>query len=231
VKQRSARALVLVSGLAAYLAQALFSVHAIEVDGLGWMLAGMLVGGSSAADERRLSAGFVRAARGAAALAAVVATVASVRYITADVAYQRSAERFQRGEMAAALDLAARAVRLDPLTDVYRVAYADAAAYLGGAARAGAFAIIEPGLRLEPESYDLVLARARLLSLEHSPEAPEAFMAAAALYPNGVAVRREAMRACAQAGRLEDARRLATEILRVLPGDPEATAMIGSGAQ
>ncbi|MDI6712472.1 MAG: O-antigen ligase family protein [Anaerosomatales bacterium] len=230
VRRRSAHALVLVSGLAAYVGQALFSVHAIEVDGLGWMIAGMLVGSVAVEGPRASGARVQRAVRGATALLAAVVVVLSARNLAADVAYQRSVERFQNGEMPAALDLAERAVRLDPLTDVYRVAYADAAAYLGPDERAAASAIIAAGLRLEPESYDLALSRARLLRLEGSPEVVEAFMSAAALYPNGVEVRREAIAACVQAGRLDEAKRLAAEILRVVPDDLEAAAVLGSGA-
>lgn len=230
LRRGSPSALVLAAGLAAYVGQALFSVHAIEVDGLGWMVAGMLVGAArtgSAAEPRGL---LPKAVWTATVAATVVAVASCARYLAADVAYQRSVEQFERGEMSVALDLAGKAVRLDPLTDVYRVAYADAAAYLGAPERASASAIIAAGLRLESESYDLLLARARLLKLERSAEAPEAFMSAAALYPNGVAVRREAIDACVQAGRFDDAKRLAAEILRVVPDDPGAAAMLGSGA-
>lgn len=229
LKRRSPGALVLVSGSAAYVGQALFSVHAIEVDGLGWLIAGMLVG-AARTDGTAGRCGLPwRAVRAVAIVAAGLAAAACVRYLAADVAYQRSVEDFERGDMNGALSRASEAIRLDPLTDVFRVAYADAAAYLGSQERASASAIIAAGLRLEPESYDLALARARLLELEGSAEAPEAFVAAAALYPNGVAVRREAVAAYLQAGRVSDARKLAAEILRVVPDDPEASALLKSG--
>ncbi|MCL4079325.1 O-antigen ligase family protein [Coriobacteriia bacterium Es71-Z0120] len=231
-KKRSPHALVLLSGLAAYLGQAAFSVHAIEVDGLGWLLAGMLAGGGFAgatwqAPGRRT----VNGARWAGVALGLAAVVLCAWHLQADVAYQHSVEAFERGDMRTALSLAERAVRKDPLTDVYRVACSDAAAYLGAYERAASRAIIEKGLELEPASYDLALARARLARIDGSPEAVDAHVAAASLYPMGIAVRREAIDVCLKAGRTEDAQRLASEILRVIPDDPQAASVVGAAAR
>lgn len=229
VRRRSPHAFVLLSGLAAYLGQAAFSVHAIEVDGLGWLLAGMLASsgfsealGSVPSGRRGAVVRWIGIALGSSAV------VACSWHIRADVVYQRSVEAFERGDMRGALILAEHAVSVDPLTDIYRVAHSDAAAYSGVQERAASRAIIDEGLELEPASYDLALARARLARIDGSSEAVDAYARAASLYPAGITVRREAIEVCLRAGRMEEARRFASEVLQVIPDDSQAASIVGA---
>jgi hypothetical protein len=127
----------------------------------------------------------------------------SVYYVTVDVIHQRAQERFEAADFAGAALLEANAVSRNPLIDVYRVGHADAAAYMSPLAASYSLALLERGLRLEPDSYDLLLARARSLRRAGYPAdaVAEAYEDAVAAYPLGIEVNLESAGMLRLAGR------------------------------
>lgn len=213
-RRRDGVALVALAGFSAYLAQALFGVAAVEVDALGWVLGGLLIARWTAFEVKtakgRLDgranhrlAGVARA--GVAALAAV-GVIASLVYITGDHAYTRSVDAFASGDMPVAHSAAQLAVERTPVIDIFRVALSDAASY-GGGDPDEAISVLEAGLELEPMSFDLALARARMLAFTDAPVdvVADAYEAALALYPQAVSIRPEVAQAYLAAGRTIEA--------------------------
>jgi tetratricopeptide (TPR) repeat protein len=124
---------------------------------------------------------------------------------------------FETADFAQAVAEHRSAQRVAPVVDTFRVGEADAAAYLGPEATEQALVSIERGLELEPDSYDLVLAEARALSLlgRDPQEIADAYERAVALYPLGLEVRRAAIPALVAAGRSESAETLQGELSRL----------------
>lgn len=189
--------------LSAFVAQAAFGISTVETDSLAWFLGGLLVARGARADvapTRRAGAthegtGLVRTA----GVLALGCALAAAWYLSADIAYRRGTQAFEQARFGAAMEAGQIAVRRNPLTDIYRVAYADAAAYAAITGDAGAIEraldVVTAGLALEPESYDLAASRARLLARSESATPPDvwsAFQDAFALYPRGVNIRAEA---------------------------------------
>lgn len=208
VRVRDAAGLAAFAGLVAYLGQAMFGVAAIAPDALGWFLAGGLIARAGAV--RGVGAEGGAGSRAVAVLGATVsvaAALAAALYLGADARYGIALAAFEQGDFETAFSQAAGASRLAPSVDVYRVAVADAASYGSDRMRAQALAVIDDGLGLEPQSYDLALARARLLSLRgaSSNDVADAYGAAVTLYPLGLSVRRETIGALRGAGRDADA--------------------------
>jgi O-antigen ligase len=222
MRRREPSSLVVLSGLLAYAGQAVFGIGTIETDTLGFLLVGVaLASTGSQAQATRL-------ARSTLAGLGLLVLAASLFYIRADVAHLSGTEAFDRGDISSAYRLADGAVRQDPLVDVYRVALSDAAAYGSALQRTAALTSLERGLDLEPMSYDLALARARLLVRQGATadEVSDAYERAAVLYPVGIAVRREAIEAALLAGRTGVARALAEDVLAVLPDDEQARRVL-----
>lgn len=193
--------------LAAFATQALFGISTVETDTLAWFLGGILVARGVTGDARNgadrvgsLRRPDARWPARAGAAAALVCAAAAGAYLLADVTYSRSVADFESGRFADAMEEAESAIALNPLTDVYRVALADAAGYAaltGDTTAAGrALIAVEVGLDLEPDSYDLAASRVRLLVRSPGAAADEvwkAYRTAFALYPRGIAIRREAL--------------------------------------
>jgi len=195
------------------------------VDVLGMLLGGMLlasVGGAAVVESRRTTRLVIP---GIAAMLAL----ACVWFLVADVRYASGLRAFESGDMVASLDAHTAAVAGNPLVDNYRVAHADAAMYSGRSAVQDSLGVVEAGLDLEPASYDLLLARARLLGmLDSSPRVlAAAYEDAAASYPLGVAVRREAIGVLIKAGMRPEALAMARDVLAVVPDDTTAVRVIG----
>ncbi len=221
MRRRDAAALVATAGLAAYGVQSLFGVAAVELDVLGWFVAGIAVARSAGAVEAAARTRAVYSVASSAVAAAVV--LACTVYLAGDVRYRRALEAFDGGDMAEARVEAAAAVRVMPLVDVYRVAFADGALYeaqseVRAAALAEARSLLDRGLAHEPSSYDLALASARVLAA--SGGAPDsvarAYLDACRRYPLGVEVRTAAVGALRRAGRHAEADRMQGEIDRLL---------------
>lgn len=237
IRAGDSASVIATSGFVTYSVQALLGVPSLGVDALGWLLgavllarADMLVAGAAAAPATALlqAGGAHPALRGAASrrqgawravAAAVGLSVALLAgwYAVGDASFARSTARFAEGRFDEAIDAASSAVAVNPLVDVYRVALADAASYAGPAELPDALASIDRGLRLEPSSYDLLHARARLLRLSGAePDAVAAAYAdAVAAYPLGLSVNAEAAKAFDAAGRTAEAHASA-EIVAVL---------------
>lgn len=220
VRRRDATALVATAGLAAYGVQALFGVASIEVDAIGWFAAGLAASRGIGAHDLSGWAHRVRSAVVVSAAAAVA--LACVVYLTADVRYARALDAFAVGDMRTVRDEAARAVRLMPLVDVYRVAFADGALYepvpaQRTAALAHARDLLEEGLMREPASYDLALALARVhaASGESPDRVADAYLEAVRRYPLGVEVRTAAVSALRTAGRTAEADEMQAELDRL----------------
>lgn len=239
--RRDGAAALALAGLAAYVGQSLFSVPAVEVDALGAFLAGVCLvrgdrAGSAAAGESARgdgaagpkeagsapTAGSVRSATAAAIVIALAVCAAAGIYLPADQAYRASAEHFARGDLALAAREASKAVSGNPLVDVYRVAWADTVIYAGpGPARdRGARdmeRVLGEGLRLEPRSYDLALAKARVMAAGGADDGSvaAAYLRAVTLYPLGIEVREAAADALRRAGRTVEAERMDEEVARL----------------
>lgn len=217
-------AFVATVGLTAYLAQASLGVAAVETDVLGWLLAGIAIASTAQA----------RTSRGAdwgrwlGAAVCVVGLAACLLYLRADREYAASQQVFDAGRIDEAQSLTAAATALDPFTDVYRVARADAAAYGSRADKALAVAALDQGLVLEPHSYDLAYSRAALMSDLGRPadHVAAAYGSAVTLYPQGLAVRRDAMSAYLAAGERSRARTLARGVLLLDPTDSVARDLV-----
>ena len=240
LRRRDGTTFILAAGFAAYLGQALFGVTAIELDALGWLLGGALLGRSASASRAQtptepVSGTSVRARALAAALplAGAALLALTVWYLSADLLYGAGLRRFSAGEMAQAFTTHEAAIERCGLVDNYRVSLSDVALYGGPAERATALARVDEGLALEPASYDLAMARARLL--ESTAEEPgivaDAYLDALALYPWGPDVAREAARALLAAGRTDEAVPVAENLLRVLPDDEFAHEITRSAGQ
>ncbi len=231
---RDAGSFVALVGLAAFTGQALFGVYSSEVYAFGALLVGMLLGGSGGKRHRARedaagpSEGWSGSVRVGLSGLAFLAAFASLWWMTADASYTRGLAAFERQDLAVAAMLHERAIARIPMDDVYRVALADGALFERGALLQRASRAIDEGLRLEPASFDLALARARVLRAAGADpgEVARAYARAAMLYPRGVAVRREAIIAMSAAGRSEDAVRLAHELSLVVPEDPIARSVL-----
>ncbi|MDZ4168914.1 MAG: O-antigen ligase family protein [Coriobacteriia bacterium] len=211
VRRRDAAALIALAGFAAYLGQSLFGVAAVEVDALGWLLGGLAVSraGSTSEETPARSPQAFRILAGVVALGVVVACV---WYLRADNDFADSSRALAAGDTRTAARAAAAAVVGNPLVDVHRVAQADAVLYEPvPAVRAvelpDAQAAVARGLEMEPDSYDLMLARARLIATaDSSPdEIADAYLMAVKRYPLGVEVRVAASNALRDAGRTDEA--------------------------
>lgn len=206
-RARDAVALVALVGFSAYLAQAAFAVPAVETDALGWLLGGLLV--SRGAVRTPTREGVVRAFRYAMLILGTFIVVSCGYYLRADLFHTSAQHAFARGDFASAMDAERQAIAANPLTDVYRVALADAALFSGGPEQREALARVESGLKLEPRSYDLLAARARLLEALAAPDdaVADAYAAAADAYPLGISARSAAARAARRAGSESEASR------------------------
>lgn len=228
-----ALALVAVVGFAAYVGQGVFGIGTVETDVMGWLLGGAaLARGARRSDAVRaddaatLQVAAVTAAAGT--LLSFGVAIAVGFYLWADVAHARGLAAFAQADFAGAYAAHAQAIERDPLVDVYRVAQADAALY-GAGSPATVLTSLSDGLRIEPASFDLALARARVLhATDGGPdEIAAAYVAAADLYPLGIEVRREAIPVLLDAGYDAEARTMAQAVLRQVPGDPVARAVVG----
>jgi len=231
VRRKDAAVLIAGAGFAAYVGQGLFGINAIEIDILGWLLGGMILGRAViAAGTGGIS---VRPFRVAAALSALAVAVACGVYLRADIAYGRGLDAFAAGDLREARALHEQAVAGNPRIDLYRVALADDASYLGAAELISAIDVLDAGLASEPDSYDLALARARALELLDGDrqEIADAYMYAADLYPLGVTVRYEAMPVLVAAGRTDEAVTMARDVLAVLPDDILASGILEGYAE
>jgi len=224
VRRRDGAAVLALAGFSAYGAQALFGVPSLGVDLLGWALGGVLLARGDAVAETSKQergtgtrAGLATPVRGILVLAALLLGGVVVWYLVADAAHARGVAAFQRGEFETAFSAERLAITRNPLIDIYRVGLADAATYLGPEAVREARASLEEGLRLEPDSYDLHIARARLLASAGVPptELADAYRSAVAAYPLGVTVNEEALVAFVAASASADATR-SQETLRAL---------------
>ncbi len=225
IRQGDAAALIATAGLAAWAAQAFFGISTIEADGLAFMFAGVLLarsGTASASGSGRLALG----------VASAVLVAGCAWYVSADALHLRGIDAFYAGEMQSAWDLETAATRRNPLVDSYRVGAADAASY-GAASDAAALETVEAGIRLEPMSYDLLLARARLLRSSGTPSDAvlAAYRAAYESYPLGQAVGHEAIGAALAAGDTEVARDIALRLLAAYPNDALALSVVEEGGR
>ncbi len=222
---RSGDAASLVAGamLAAYLGQGIFGIGAVETDVLGWVAGGIALArvGAPRISGRRISL----LALGAISVAVLAA---SVFYIRADIMYESGLQDFSRADLSGAYTAYESAVEADPLVDVYRVGVADAALFLGGDTVVSALDTVGVGLDSEPASYDLALARARLLrAMEgESADVVDAYLDAVALYPLGVEVRLETAEVLMAAGRSGEAEEMAEDVLEVLPDDARVLELL-----
>lgn len=221
-RRSSAASLVCLAGLAAFGGQAAFGISAVETDTLAWLLGGASL--ALAAATRATPTPGTGARRVVAVGLALAVAAGSAFYLVADVTYLSGLERFTLADFPAALLRYERASALNPLVDVYRVGAADASSYMGGRSARDTLVSLDRGLELEPDSYDLALARARLLgSAGTDPQTiAAAYERAVELYPLGLDVRHEAMFAYVDAGRLPDAIALADGVLQAVPDDPVA---------
>lgn len=211
-RQRDGVALVALVGFSAYLGQAAFGVAAIEPDALGWLLGGLVVARATGDGARSdVATRSMRVATSVLGVTfALLAVVTSAVYLRADAAHARSLEALGTARFGEAYAYSSDAVEAVGVVDTYRVGLADAALYLGADASGDALAVIERGLELEPASYDLAVAKARLLraSGASAGEVADAWIAAAALWPQGAEVRAAAADALEAAGRQAEAPRI-----------------------
>jgi hypothetical protein len=143
--------------------------------------------------------------------------------MNADVAHTRGVKALAAGDFATARSSSLRAVELNPSCDVYRVAYSDAVIYEPSSVQRertalAALPVVREGLRLEPASYDLALATARLTVASGAPDGrvADAYLTAVRLYPLGVEVREYAADALDRAGRADEAETLRSEVRELL---------------
>jgi tetratricopeptide (TPR) repeat protein len=224
VREKRPSALVALAMFAAYVTQAVFGIGTVETDVLGWMLGGVLVGMLATDSSDAWTTRMKWAGVGTGVLLATLAGY----YLAADLSYSRGLSAFAEGRVDEARASHDTAVASNPLVDIYRVGQSDPALFLGPASAASALQSVERGLELEPMSYDLALARARLIaSSGASPDdIAEAYLAAVELYPLGVNVRLESAVALLDAGRAQEARQLAEDVLLIVPDDPTALAIM-----
>lgn len=237
IRVKDAAALVLAAGFAAYVGQGLFGIFAVETDVLGWVIGGMVLARARASDEQGSAAehrAFSAALVGVLALLAL----ASGYYVMADTVYGRGLDAFAMGDMNGAMEAHGRASRLNPLVDTYRVAHSDAAMYAASMSGsptplAASDGLLQSGLQLEPQSYDLALAAARVADSAgiDIDEIADRYERAAELYPMGITVRQEAIPVLLEAGRESAALEMASDVLAVSPQDPTASALIGESPQ
>jgi O-antigen ligase len=225
-------ALIALGGLAAFIGQAIFGISTIETDSLALLCAGVALARPAGPTASRLPRRPVPVSLVAAALS-VVLVVASAYYLRADLFHGRGLTAFYAGRMAESWEAESAAVAANPLVDIYRCSLADAAMYGGGPVTA-ALRSVERGLELEPASYDLALARARLLRSQGTDldRTADAYAEAVRRYPLGITVAYEAIDAAVRAGRTDQARVMAENLLVAYPDDPVAASLlerIGSG--
>lgn len=219
--RRDGAALLALGGFSAYVVQAIFSVPAVEVDALGWLLGGVLISrGARMAED--IPAGAIRHRLVPLILSGSV-VVASVIFMVADSSHVQAVRAFSVGDFTAAERSSRLAIELNPLVDVYRVAYADAAIFepepdRRQRAAERALPVVREGLRLEPASFDLALAAARLTAASGATEdeVADAYLAAVALYPLGIEVREHAADALDRAGREAESEAMRREIRELL---------------
>lgn len=194
------------AALSAWGAQAAFGVPALETDVLVWFLAGASLAASLGRESNEGAQTpawwWPTLSRWVPAATALSLVAAFGTYVAANARYADALASFQQGRFDVAYAVASSAVRMDPRTDVYRVAAADAALYQGGSALDRATALIGTGLSIEPDSYDLLIARARLLAAKGEPaeKVASAYRAALLAFPQGVTARAEAAEAYDAAG-------------------------------
>lgn len=223
-RSSDAVALAATLGLVAWSAQAMFGISTIETDGLAWFLGGLcLARGAALGVEANTGLAVVRPyLRYATTGLAVIVAVACGVYLYADASYADSQTYLAEARFTEASHSAAQAVRIDPTSDTYRVALADAEMYRlatgDSESAADALRVLGEGLDLEPSSYDLAVARARLLAAidgRAPAEVWDAFVFAMRLYPRGVAVRQEAARWAQAHGSAQMQARAADELTLV----------------
>lgn len=237
LRAKDAAALVLAAGFAAYVGQGLFGIFAVEIDVVGWVIGGMLLARSGTSKERVPATGR-RALPALVIGVSALLAVASGYYVLADTVYGRGLNAFAAGQMDSAMEAQASAVALNPLVDTYRVAHSDAAMYVASMSGsptplATTDEQLASGLRMEPESYDLALAAARVADSAGADidEVADRYERAAELYPMGLSVRQEAIPVILAAGRESVAREMANDVLALSPQDPTASALIGESPQ
>ena len=224
LRRRDPAALAAGAMFVAFVGQGLFGIATIETNVLGWLVGGVLVG-YLAATGPAVSRRAVVAVGGT--IAGILA-VASLYYIIADVRYEKGLRAFDQADFPNSLEAHESAIGMNPLVGSYRVAYSDAATFAQGDALAQADEILSRGLELEPLSYDLAFARARVRALSGaSPdELVQAYLRAVDTYPYGIEVRLQAAVALAGVGRLEEAQDLARDVLIIVPEDPLALSIL-----
>lgn len=237
-RERDGVALVAVSGLAAWLGQALVGVPAIETDLLAWLFGGLALSVplARAGDSSEVTKGSRPSARRAVhvllqaslALAAISIAASCVRYVSANAAYAQGLRQFEQGRISSAAALFSDAIEQDPLTDNYRVALTDAALYQRDMLAALATRAVVQGLEYEPTSFDLLMSRGRLVDVPggNADESARAYLAAVEVYPLSVEARHQAIEALLRAGRRPDAVRMARDVLLVAPNDPVASQIV-----
>lgn len=203
-RRGSIRGLVVLAGLGAWFGQALFGVSTVETDGLAWLLGGVAIAWwphaltaisastASGVLTRSLSPTAVgRMMRGAQALALLL-VVACGAYIVSDIYFESGRAAYAAADFRRAHALALESVLIESTTDVRRVGVADAAGMLvaTGASRDMALdaeKTVAAGLALEPGSYDLAYARARMLRGDggSADRVLAAYLEAIRLYPFG----------------------------------------------
>ena len=222
-KRGDALGLAATAGLLAWSIQALFGISTIETDALAWFFGGLALSrslrGVVPATAGRLPS---RTWNVLGAVMAACVLMLCVQYLRADMHYARSSEYLASARFDEATSEARQAVSSAPVVDTYRVAVADASAYLvasGESTRAqSALAILDAGLILEPNSYDLAAARASMLALSADRDAQavwDAYLRAMRLYPHGVDIRVEASAWAQGDGSDEMQARAAAELARV----------------
>ncbi len=225
-----AASLAATAGLIAFGAQGFFGISTIETDALGWVLGGIALARYQTT-RPAVAVGMERLWRySLVALGAVVAG-ASLWYLFGDVQFSRGRASFDHADFATANREIGRAIRINPFVDTYRVSFADVAGYesaLGLQSMANpALAVLDTGVALEPESYDLYAAKARLLGVagdEDPGAAADSFRSAMRLYPHGDAIRAEFLAFAQESGDpdlVAEARSLLAERRGASTGDGE----------
>jgi hypothetical protein len=221
-------ALIACAGLAAWAGQALFGISTIESDALAFMLAGVALSRTGSGDRTADTPGWPSAGRVGVLALSLALALTSAYFLSVDARHERGVRAFFAGEMASAWELETSASARNPLVDTYRVGAADAALY-GGGPRSSALALVERGLELEPASYDLALARARLLASMGSGSGAvmEAYLRAVERYPRGIEILHETIEVAMRLGHDDVARDVAARLLQTYPDDVLARAVAG----
>ncbi len=219
-RSRDGTAFIAFVGLCAAVGQGLFGITTIEIGVLAWVLGGVSIARPAPAGEKHRPAALPESAgwtRAVLVLLGVSVVVASAVYVSADTRYARGLDLFAAGQLESAALEHRAAQRLVPVVDTFRVAEADAALYLGGIPLQRALDSLDAGLALEPGSYDLSLARARVLKALDKPvsEVADAYVSSVELYPLGVEVRREAVQVLYAANRDDEAAAMERELARL----------------